>query len=57
MKRPLSTLLAADAISITGDVCTMLAVPWFVLQTTGSVARTGVAAFASTLPIVISAVE
>ncbi|WP_433514847.1 hypothetical protein ACQP2T_04010 [Nonomuraea sp. CA-143628] len=33
----------------------MLAVPWFVLETTGSAALTGMAAFASTLPIVISA--
>jgi MFS family permease len=34
---------------------TTLAVPWFVLQTTGSAERAGLAAFASTLPIVISA--
>ncbi|GAB2849920.1 hypothetical protein GCM10027176_61320 [Actinoallomurus bryophytorum] len=31
------------------------AVPWFVLMTTGSPARAGLAAFASTLPVVISA--
>ncbi len=55
VKRPLTSLLAANAVSSTGNAFTMLAVPWFVLQTTGSVARTGVAAFASTLPIVISA--
>jgi MFS family permease len=55
VKRPLVALLAANAVSITGNVFTMLAVPWFVLETTGSAARTGVAAAVSTLPIVISA--
>lgn len=55
MKRPLITLLAANTVSITGNVFTMLAVPWFVLETTGSPARTGVAAFASTLPVMLSA--
>src|SRR5262245_55601002 len=53
--RPLVVLLAASAVSITGNVFTMLAVPWFVLETTGSAARPGVAAAVSTLPIVISA--
>jgi MFS family permease len=55
VRRPLIVLLAANAISLTGNVLSMLAVPWFVLETTGSAARTGVAAFASTLPVVISA--
>jgi MFS family permease len=54
-KRPLILLLAANALSLTGDNLTLLAVPWFVLVTTGSVARTGVAAVASTLPIMLSA--
>jgi MFS family permease len=55
VRRPLIVLLAANAISLTGNVLSMLAVPWFVLETTGSAARTGLAAFASTLPVVISA--
>lgn len=55
MRRPLIVLLSANAVSLTGNVLSMLAVPWFVLQTTGSAARTGLAAFASTLPVVISA--
>ena len=55
MRRPLIVLLSANAVSLTGNVLSMLAVPWFVLQTTGSPARTGLAAFASTLPVVISA--
>jgi MFS family permease len=55
VRRPLIVLLAANAFSITGNVFTMLAVPWFVLQTTGSAALTGVASAASALPLVISA--
>lgn len=51
---PLLALLAANAISDTGTYVTMLAVPWFVLQTTGSAARTGLAMFVATLPILIS---
>jgi MFS family permease len=52
---PLLVLLVANAVSLTGNMLTTLAVPWFVLQTTGSVTSTGLAAFASTLPIMISA--
>jgi MFS family permease len=54
-KRPLVALLTANIVSITGNVFTTLAVPWFVLTSTGSVSRTGLASVASTLPIVISA--
>jgi MFS family permease len=52
---PLALLLVANAASITGNMFTTLAMPWFVLATTGSVSRTGVVAIASTLPIVVSA--
>ena len=55
MRRSLFALLTANAVSLTGNVFSMLAVPWFVLQTTGSPVRTGLAAFASTLPVVVSA--
>src|SRR6188472_3947451 len=56
MKRrtPLFGLLAANAISITGNRLTQLAIPWFVLQSTGSVAKTGLVGFFSLLPFVIS---
>jgi MFS family permease len=53
--RPLVVLLSANTVSLTGNVLSMLAVPWFVLESTGSAARTGLAAFASTLPVVVSA--
>ena len=55
VRRPLIVLLAANGFSSMGNVFTMLAVPWFVLQTTGSAALTGVASAASALPLVISA--
>lgn len=34
---------------------TLLAIPWFVLQTTGSVAKTGITAFFTTVPSVLAA--
>ncbi|MFC4008809.1 MFS transporter [Nonomuraea purpurea] len=55
MRRPFITLLAANALSVTGNVLSMLAIPWFVLETTHSAGLTGVAAFATTFPIVVSA--
>lgn len=54
-RRPLLVLLAANAISLTGNRLSMLAVPWFVLQTTGSATLTGVTGFFTLLPIVLSA--
>lgn len=50
--RPLRALLLADAVSVTGTAMTLLAVPWFVLQTTGSAARTGLVAACETVPLV-----
>lgn len=41
-------------MSMTGNVMVLVAVPWFVLQTTGSPALTGVAAFFNFLPTVIA---
>ena len=50
---PLAALIAANAISLTGNVLASVAIPWFVLETTGSAALTGVAAFAATAPFAI----
>jgi predicted MFS family arabinose efflux permease len=49
----LNLLVLANAISVVGNVMASVAVPWFVLTTTGSAALTGVAAFALTGPIVV----
>jgi hypothetical protein len=51
---PIAGLLAANAISITGNRLTQIAIPWFVLQSTGSVGKTGLVGFFSLLPFVIS---
>ena len=51
---PLFATIAADTISRTGNLLTAVAIPWFVLVTTGSPARTGIAVFAGALPVVIS---
>jgi MFS family permease len=51
---PLRALLTANAVSITGTTMTLLAVPWFVLTTTGSAARTGIAAACETVPLVLA---
>lgn len=51
---PLVAVLGAHGISVAGNALTMVAVPWFVLQTTGSAAQTGLAAGAATLPVVLS---
>jgi MFS family permease len=52
---PLYAFFTGSVISYVGDVLTFLAIPWFVLQTTGSVTRTGITAFFSTLPMILSA--
>ncbi len=49
-------LLAAQAVSICGTRMSMVALPWFVLVTTGSPLRTGLVAFAEMLPYVVVSV-
>jgi MFS family permease len=53
-RRPFHALLAANAVSVTGTAMTLLAVPWFVLVTTGSATRTGVVAACETIPLVLA---
>ncbi|MGW7054978.1 MFS transporter [Streptomyces sp. NPDC054887] len=54
-RRPFAAVLAANTVSIAGTSLTMIGVPWFVLDTTGSAGRAGVVAFCATLPVVVSA--
>ncbi|MEU8433983.1 MFS transporter [Streptomyces sp. NPDC029216] len=54
-RRPFAAVLVANTISIAGSSLTLIGVPWFVLQTTGSAGRAGVVAFCATLPIVVAA--
>ncbi|MEE4593960.1 MFS transporter [Streptomyces sp. DSM 41524] len=55
-RRPLLLVLAANTVSIAGNSLTLIAVPWFVLETTGSAAKAGLVSFCATLPVVVSAV-
>src|SRR5215212_9791167 len=51
LRRPaLAALIAAEVISATGSQMTALALPWFVLTTTGSPARMALVVAAEILP-------
>src|SRR5579859_1258210 len=52
---PLYAFFAANLISFVGDRLTLLAIPWFVLQTTGSIVKTCITAFFVTLPSILAA--
>jgi len=49
---PLAGWLAAETISLTGTRISMVAIPWFVLTSTGSATQTGLVAFAEMAPYV-----
>src|SRR5215213_9332613 len=51
---PILALLGANAVSETGNVLAFVAIPWFVLQTTGSAARTGLTGAAFLLAAVMA---
>jgi MFS family permease len=51
---PIYALLAGSLVSNIGNQITALAVPWFVLETTGSASKTGIAAAATLIPMAIS---
>lgn len=50
---PIVSLLTTNLISNFGNAITNLAVPWFVLETTGSASRTGIVAAAGLIPMVV----
>lgn len=51
--RPLVGVLSAMAVSLTGTRVSAIALPWFVLATTGSATMTGVVAFVEMAPYVL----
>jgi MFS family permease len=53
---PILSLLSAQAVSQVGNMMTITAGPWFVLQTTGSAAKTGLVSAALVLGSVIPAI-
>ncbi len=56
-RAPIFALLGANGVSQVGNTVLIVAVPWFVLETTGSAARTGLAAAAigvgAVVPVVL----
>ncbi|MFC6287216.1 MFS transporter [Nocardioides sp. GCM10027113] len=52
-RRPLYGWLTAEAVSLTGTRISMIALPWFVLTTTGSPTLTGLVALAEMAPMVV----
>jgi MFS family permease len=54
-RTPLYAIYVADAISLTGNAAAQLAIPWFVLTTTGSASLTALAVFFNFVPIVLAA--
>jgi MFS family permease len=51
---PIRALMLGGLISSIGNQITALAVPWFVLETTGSASKTGLAAAAAMIPLILS---
>jgi MFS family permease len=51
--RSLAGLVAAELVSLTGSAMTFVALPWFVLETTGSTAKMSWVLAAELLPVVI----
>jgi hypothetical protein len=52
-RRPVYALLTAEGISQVGNMMTVVAGPWFVLQTTGSAAKTGLVGAALALGLLV----
>lgn len=55
-RTPFFALLMANLISRIGSTLTVIALPWFVLQTTGSAAKAGITLAVQTLPIALAGV-
>lgn len=53
-RRTIYFLFAANTISLIGNQLTLIAIPWFVLETTGSAVQTGLTAAAHIVPIVLA---
>ncbi len=54
-RAPIYGLFTATGISLVGSQLTVIAIPWFVLTTTGSPAKTGLTAFAEALAAILAA--
>lgn len=52
-RRPITGLLAANTISQIGNEFSYLAIPWFVLATTGSASQTGITVAVGVVPMIL----
>ncbi|MDQ2674372.1 MAG: MFS transporter [Chloroflexota bacterium] len=55
-RRPFLSLMAANAVSQVGNMMTAVAVPWFVLETTGSAAQVGLVSAALAIGAVLPSI-
>lgn len=55
-RTPMVSLLSANTISLVGSMLTIVALPWFVLQTTGSPSKAGLVGVAATIPRLLAGV-
>jgi MFS family permease len=53
-RTPVHALLAANTLSVLAEAIAMVAIPWFVLELTGSYAQMGIIGFFTVLPRVIA---
>lgn len=53
-RRALWVFLVGNGISLVGNTFALVAIPWFVIETTGSAARTGITGMVSALPALIA---
>jgi hypothetical protein len=54
---PLLSLLTANSVSLIGSRLTLVALPWFVLETTGSASQTGLVGAVAILPVLLAIVS
>lgn len=53
---PLIALMTATSLSLVGSLMTAIALPWFVLETTGSAAKMGITGFVESVAIVLAGI-
>jgi len=53
---PVTGVLIANAVSLTGDALAAVAIPWFVLETTGSAAKAGLSGGVAVLPAFLAGI-
>ena len=55
-RRPVTAVLVANAVSLTGDALAAVAIPWFVLETTGSATKAGLSGGVAVLPAFVAGI-